>query len=44
MSDHEFSVEAADHTRIAFVRDAAGKIAGAVLNPGPLQQAGAKID
>jgi hypothetical protein len=44
MSDHEFFVEADDHTRIAFVRDAAGKVTGAVLNPGPLQQAGTKID
>jgi hypothetical protein len=24
-----------DHTRIAFIRDAAGKVNGAVLNPGP---------
>jgi hypothetical protein len=34
LSDHEFFVDADDDTRIAFVRDAAGKVAGAVLNPG----------
>ena len=44
LSDHEFFVDADDHTRIAFVRDAAGKVAGAVLNPGPLQQEGAKVE
>ena len=37
----EFEVESGDHTRIAFVRDAAGKINGAVLNPGPWEQRGA---
>jgi hypothetical protein len=44
LSDHEFFVDADDHTRIAFVRDAAGKVAGAVLSPGLLQQGGTKID
>jgi CubicO group peptidase (beta-lactamase class C family) len=37
----EFEVESGDHTRIAFVRDAARKINGAVLNPGPWEQRGA---
>ena len=37
----EFEVESGGHTRIAFVRDAAGKINGAVLNPGPWEQRGA---
>jgi CubicO group peptidase (beta-lactamase class C family) len=37
----EFEVESGDHTRIAFVRDAAGKINGAVLNPGSWEQRGA---
>jgi CubicO group peptidase (beta-lactamase class C family) len=41
ISKDEFYVESGDHTRIAFVRDAAGKVNGAVLNPGPWEQRGA---
>jgi membrane-associated protease RseP (regulator of RpoE activity) len=41
LSNDEFHVESGDHTRIAFVRDAAGKVNGVVLNPGPWQQRGA---
>ena len=41
LSRDEFYVESGDHTRIAFVRDAAGKVNGAVLNPGPWEQRGA---
>jgi CubicO group peptidase (beta-lactamase class C family) len=40
-SKDEFQVESGDHTRIAFTRDAAGKVNGAVLNPGPWEQRGA---
>src|SRR6204780_3557831 len=40
-SKDEFHVESGDHTRIAFTRDAAGKVNGAVLNPGPWEQRGA---
>jgi hypothetical protein len=40
-SRDEFHVETGDHTRIAFTRDAAGKVNGAVLNPGPWEQRGA---
>ena len=40
-SKDEFYVESGDHTRIAFIRDAAGKVNGAVLNPGPWEQRGA---
>jgi CubicO group peptidase (beta-lactamase class C family) len=40
-SKDEFHVESGDHTRIAFIRDAAGKVNGAVLNPGPWEQRGA---
>jgi C-terminal processing protease CtpA/Prc len=40
-SKDEFRVESGDHTRIAFIRDAAGKVNGAVLNPGPWEQRGA---
>jgi CubicO group peptidase (beta-lactamase class C family) len=39
-SNDEFYVESGDHTRIAFTRDAAGKVNGAVLNPGPWEQRG----
>jgi PDZ domain/Beta-lactamase len=41
LSRDEFYVESGDHTRIAFIRDAAGKINGAILNPGPWEQRGA---
>jgi hypothetical protein len=40
-SKDEFHVEGGDHTRIAFTRDAVGKVNGAVLNPGPWEQRGA---
>jgi CubicO group peptidase (beta-lactamase class C family) len=41
LSRDEFYVKSGDHTRIAFIRDAAGKVNGAVLNPGPWEQRGA---
>jgi CubicO group peptidase (beta-lactamase class C family) len=41
LSKDEFHVESGDHTRIVFIRDAAGKVNGAVLNPGPWEQRGA---
>jgi CubicO group peptidase (beta-lactamase class C family) len=41
LSRDEFYVESGDHTRIAFIRDAASKVNGAVLNPGPWEQRGA---
>ena len=41
VSRDEFRVESGDHTRIAFTRDTAGKVNGAVLNPGPWEQRGA---
>ena len=41
VSRDQFCVAGGDHTRIAFVRDAAGKVNGAVLNPGPWEQRGA---
>ena len=40
-SKDEFQVESGDHTRIAFTRDTAGKVNGAILNPGPWEQRGA---
>jgi CubicO group peptidase (beta-lactamase class C family) len=39
-SQDEFYVESGDHTRVAFIRDGAGKVNGAVLNPGPWEQRG----
>jgi hypothetical protein len=42
-SSNEFTVDDDDHTRIAFVRDAAGKVSGLILNPGPWQQEAAVI-
>ena len=44
MSSTKFHVDNGDHTRIAFVRDKAGKVSGAVLNPGPRQQSGVRLD
>lgn len=41
LSKDEFYVARGDHTRIAFIRDAAGKVNGAVLNPGPWEPRGA---
>jgi CubicO group peptidase (beta-lactamase class C family) len=41
LSKDEFHAESGDHTRIAFIRDAAGKVNGAILNPGPWEQRGA---
>jgi hypothetical protein len=43
-SSTEFYVDEGDDTRIAFVRDAGGKVSGAVLNPGPWQQTGIRLD
>ncbi len=43
-SDTEFRYEGGDHTRLAFVRDAAGKVTGVVLNSGPWEIKAAKVD
>ena len=43
-SDTEFRHEGGDHTRLAFVRDAAGKVSGVVLNSGPWEIKAAKVD
>jgi CubicO group peptidase (beta-lactamase class C family) len=42
-SADEFTGDDEDHTRIAFVRDAAGKVSGLILNPGPWEQKAAMI-
>jgi CubicO group peptidase (beta-lactamase class C family) len=41
-STNEFIADAEDHTRLAFVRDAAGKVSGLILNPGPWEQKAAR--
>jgi CubicO group peptidase (beta-lactamase class C family) len=42
-ASNEFTGDDEDHTRIAFVRDAAGKVSGLILNPGPWEQKAAMI-
>lgn len=39
-----FYVDGGDHTRIAFVQDSAGKVSGAILNPGPWQQESVMVE
>ena len=43
MSSHEFFVDAGEHTRMAFLGDG-GKPTGLVLNPGPWQITGRRIN
>jgi hypothetical protein len=44
MSSNEFFVDGGDHTRIAFLGDAAGEPPNLVLNPGPWQITGQRIN
>lgn len=44
MSRDAFFVDGGDHTRIAFLHDETGKATGLVLNPGPWQITGQRID
>ena len=44
LSPTEFQLETGEHPRIAFTSDGAGKISGAILNSGPLQVSGTKVD
>ena len=44
ISEDEFFVDGGDHTRLAFKRDPAGKPARLVLNPGPWQITGERIN
>jgi hypothetical protein len=44
LSNTEFYADARSATRIAFTVDAAGKVSGAVLNPGRWEQKGVKVD
>jgi S1-C subfamily serine protease len=41
--DGAFYVAGGDHTRIAFIRDSEGKVSEAVLNPGPWEQRGWRV-
>jgi hypothetical protein len=43
-SRDEFFVDGGNHTRLAFQHDAVGKMTGLVLNPGPSQIMGERID
>jgi len=44
MSCDEFFVDGGDHTRLAFLHDNTGKAMGLVLNPGPWQITGQRIN
>jgi CubicO group peptidase (beta-lactamase class C family) len=44
ISQNEFFIDSGDHTRLAFERDEAGKPARLVLNPGPWQITGQRIN
>lgn len=44
MSRDAFFVDGGDHTRLVFLRDEAGKATGLVLNPGPWQIMGQRIN
>jgi CubicO group peptidase (beta-lactamase class C family) len=44
MSSNEFFVDGGDHTRLAFLRDGSGKPTSLVLNPGPWQITGQRIN
>jgi hypothetical protein len=43
-SETEFFVPGGDHTRIMFVRDSNGKVSEAVLDPGPSELRGRKLN
>jgi membrane-associated protease RseP (regulator of RpoE activity) len=44
LSPTEFQLDGGEHPRVAFTTDGAGKIAGAILNPGPLQVSGIRVE
>lgn len=44
MSRDEFFVDGGDHTRLAFLHDGSGKTARLVLNPGPWQIVGQRVN
>ena len=44
LSPSDFQLETGERTRLAFTSDGAGKVTGAILNPGPLQVSGTKVE
>jgi hypothetical protein len=44
MSSNQFFVDGGGHTRVTFLGDDAGKSMDLVLNPGPLQITGRRIN
>ena len=44
LSDSVFYVDGRYHTQIAFTKDASGRMSGAILDPGPWEQKGVRID
>jgi hypothetical protein len=44
LSRNEFLVDGGDHTRLAFMHDGAGKATSLVLNPGPWEITGHRIN
>jgi CubicO group peptidase (beta-lactamase class C family) len=44
ISDSEFYVDGGDNARIEFITDQSGNVTGAILNPGPRQIKGFRID
>jgi L-aminopeptidase/D-esterase-like protein len=44
LSDSTFYVDGRYHTQIVFTKDDSGRVTGAVLNPGPWEQKGLRID
>jgi CubicO group peptidase (beta-lactamase class C family) len=44
ISNSDFYVDGGEHTRLAFIRDSAGKVSEAILNPGSWELRGRRID
>jgi 6-aminohexanoate-oligomer endohydrolase len=44
LSEQAFYVDGRYHTQIAFTKDAGGRVSGVVLNPGPWEQRGLRVD
>lgn len=44
ISDSDFYIAGRYHTRLSFTRDAAGRVTGALVDPGPWQQTGVRGD
>ena len=44
LSESAFYVDGRYHTQIVFTKDASGRVSGAILNPGPWEQKGTRLD